>query len=86
MQIKAILFDIDGTLVDSNDMHVLAWEEAFRQTGVVFHMMSCITEEGRIGLTAVGNTPAEAEKTYRRAERVLLDEAGAALTDAPGLA
>ncbi len=29
MQIKAILFDIDGTLVDSNDMHVLAWEEAF---------------------------------------------------------
>jgi hypothetical protein len=22
-------FDIDGTLVDSNDMHVTAWEEAF---------------------------------------------------------
>jgi HAD superfamily hydrolase (TIGR01549 family) len=29
MQIKAIFFDIDGTLVDTNDMHVLAWEEAF---------------------------------------------------------
>ncbi|MDB5715400.1 MAG: family hydrolase [Sphingomonadales bacterium] len=29
MTVKAIFFDIDGTLVDSNDFHVLAWEEAF---------------------------------------------------------
>lgn len=29
MPIKAILFDIDGTLVDSNDLHVTAWEAAF---------------------------------------------------------
>jgi membrane protein len=36
MKIKAILFDIDGTLVDSNDMHVLAWEEAFAGIGVSF--------------------------------------------------
>ena len=36
MQIKAILFDIDGTLVDSNDMHVLAWEEAFAGIGKSF--------------------------------------------------
>jgi HAD superfamily hydrolase (TIGR01509 family) len=36
MQIKAILFDIDGTLVDSNDMHVLAWEEAFAGIGAIF--------------------------------------------------
>ncbi|TRW14284.1 HAD family hydrolase [Glacieibacterium frigidum] len=36
MQIKAILFDIDGTLVDSNDMHVLAWEEAFLGVGARF--------------------------------------------------
>ena len=33
MPIKAILFDIDGTLVDSNDLHVLAWEEAFAGEG-----------------------------------------------------
>ena len=32
--IKAILFDLDGTLVDSNDFHVLAWEQAFRDEGV----------------------------------------------------
>jgi HAD superfamily hydrolase (TIGR01509 family) len=36
MQIKAILFDIDGTLVDSNDMHVLAWEAAFASIGRTF--------------------------------------------------
>lgn len=36
MQIKAILFDIDGTLIDSNDMHVLAWEEAFADIGEAF--------------------------------------------------
>jgi membrane protein len=36
MQIKAILFDIDGTLVDSNNMHVQAWAEAFADAGRQF--------------------------------------------------
>ncbi len=36
MPIKAVLFDIDGTLVDSNDQHVLAWEEAFATVGAKF--------------------------------------------------
>ena len=36
MPIKAVLFDIDGTLVDSNDFHVKAWEEAFRGVGKTF--------------------------------------------------
>jgi HAD superfamily hydrolase (TIGR01549 family) len=36
MRIKAVLFDIDGTLVDSNDLHVLAWEEAFAGIGASF--------------------------------------------------
>jgi HAD superfamily hydrolase (TIGR01509 family) len=31
---KAILFDIDGTLVDSNDAHAHAWVEAFAEFGV----------------------------------------------------
>jgi len=33
MRLKAILFDLDGTLVDTNDMHVEAWREAFRIAG-----------------------------------------------------
>jgi len=31
--VKAAVFDIDGTLVDSNDLHVEAWREAFRRYG-----------------------------------------------------
>jgi HAD superfamily hydrolase (TIGR01509 family) len=36
MVIKAVLFDIDGTLVDSNDYHVAAWQTAFRRVGANF--------------------------------------------------
>ncbi len=31
--IKAIIFDIDGTLVDSVDIHARAWQETFRHFG-----------------------------------------------------
>lgn len=30
---KAAVFDVDGTLVDTNHLHVVAWWEAFRQGG-----------------------------------------------------
>jgi HAD superfamily hydrolase (TIGR01509 family) len=33
--IDAVLFDVDGTLVDSNDLHTAAWQEAFRHFGLV---------------------------------------------------
>ena len=36
MPIKALLFDIDGTLVDSNDLHVRAWQEVLREAGYDF--------------------------------------------------
>ncbi len=31
--IKAVIFDVDGTLVDSVDLHAQAWKEAFKQFG-----------------------------------------------------
>lgn len=31
---KAVIFDVDGTLVDSNDLHVEAWREAFAHYGI----------------------------------------------------
>ena len=34
MRVKAVLFDIDGTLVDSNDAHARAWVKAFTEAGV----------------------------------------------------
>jgi hypothetical protein len=38
-------------------------------------MLSSLTEEGRVGLTSVGNTAEHADRRYREAERVLLGEA-----------
>ena len=31
--IRAVLFDLDGTLVDSNDAHVTVWAQVFREAG-----------------------------------------------------
>jgi hypothetical protein len=67
-------------LFDIVARHGLHFEPG-RQTGVVFHMISCLTEHGRVGLTAVGDTPGEADAIYQRAERVLMDEADAALRE-----
>jgi hypothetical protein len=65
-------------LFDIVARHGIHFDQA-RQAGVVFHMISCLSEHGRVGLTAVGDTPAQAEATYRRAEQILLEEARSAL-------
>ena len=33
---SAFIFDIDGTLVDSNELHVESWDRAFRRFGKIF--------------------------------------------------
>jgi phosphoglycolate phosphatase-like HAD superfamily hydrolase len=33
-RIRALLFDVDGTLVDSNDLHAEAWQRSFRHFGI----------------------------------------------------
>src|SRR2546423_10886648 len=32
---RAVLLDVDGTLIDANYQHALAWYRAFRQHGIV---------------------------------------------------
>lgn len=49
-----------------------------RETGVVLHMISCVTECGRLGMTAVGDSPEQAWQIYQDACEVLLEEAGRA--------
>ena len=71
----ADLFDIVAT-------HGLHFDQA-RQTGVVFHMISCLTECGRVGLTAVGDTPGQAWEMYQEAQAVLSREADRALQEGP---
>jgi hypothetical protein len=67
------LFDI----VVNHDLHF----DQSRRTGVVFHMISCLTERGRVGLTAVGDDPDDAQRIYEEAQAVLLREADLALTE-----
>jgi hypothetical protein len=69
-------------LFDIVARHGLHFDQS-RQVGIVFHMISSLTELGRIGLTAVGDSPAEADKRYREAERILLEEARASFREAP---
>ena len=52
-----------------------------RRTGVVFHMINCLTECGRLGLTAVGDDPEDAQRIYEEARSVLLREADVALQE-----
>jgi hypothetical protein len=54
-----------------------------RQTGVVFHMMASLTEAGHIGMTAVGDSPEDAQARFARAIAVLDDEAEAAMAAPP---
>jgi len=54
-----------------------------RQTGVVLHMLTALSERGRLGLTAVGETQAEADEIYQRAVEVLDRDAEAAMRQDP---
>jgi hypothetical protein len=44
--------------------------------------MTALSEFGIVGLTAVGDSARQADETYHRAERVLLEEANEALIEA----
>ncbi|MGP7795404.1 YhjD/YihY/BrkB family envelope integrity protein [Sphingomonas sp. CLY1604] len=44
--VRTVLFDLDGTLVDSNDYHVAAWEQVFREAD---HPIDADTIRAQIG-------------------------------------
>jgi PGM1 C-terminal domain len=69
-------------LFDIVARHGLHFDQS-RQVGVVFHMISCLTEKGRLGLTAVGDSPADADRRYRDASRIVLAEAEQAFVERP---
>ena len=73
-ELRALAID---DLFDIVARHRLHFDQS-RQTGVVFHMISSLTEQGRIGVTAVGQSPDEAMRIYEEASKVLLTEAAAA--------
>jgi len=73
---------VPADLFDIVARHGLHFDQS-RQEGIVFHMISCLSEHGTVGLTAVGDSPAEADRRYRDAERILLEEARLAQEERP---
>src|SRR4051794_12532369 len=47
--VKAVIFDIDGTLLDSVDLHAEAWQEAFRKFGYDFPFDKIRSQIGKGG-------------------------------------
>ena len=48
-------------------LHYQAWSEA----GVLFHFTGALSEHGKLGITAVGKSQAEANEWFERTRRVL---------------
>lgn len=49
MDTKAAIFDVDGTLIDTNDLHTAAWVETFRRFGVEVDRNDVRREMGKGG-------------------------------------
>ena len=50
-----------------NGLHYQAWSES----GVLFHFTGALSEFGKLGITAVGKSPAEANQWFERTRQVL---------------
>ncbi|HJS85902.1 MAG TPA: HAD family hydrolase [Acetobacteraceae bacterium] len=71
---KAVIFDVDGTLVDTVDFHAQAWQEAFRDFG---HDIAYEDIRGQIGKGGDQLMPVFLDKQQ-------LEQKGAALEDHRG--
>lgn len=60
-------------LLDLVPRRGLMWQSR-SQTGIAFHMISALAIAGLVGLTAIGDTPKEAEEAYTRVKKVLDEE------------
>ena len=50
--VKAVIFDVDGTLVDSVDLHAQAWQDAFRDFGHKIELKAIRNQIGKGGPTS----------------------------------
>jgi membrane protein len=73
MPLRAVFFDIDGTLVDSNEPHVTAWQEAFRDGG---HVLRAADIRQQIGKGADQLIPALVPNLDERSGKRIADRQG----------
>jgi HAD superfamily hydrolase (TIGR01509 family) len=79
-KIRGVLLDVDGTLVDSNDAHALAWVEALRRNGyeASFDEVRPLIGMGADNLlprvTGVESHSPEAERLSKSWEEIFMSE------------
>lgn len=70
MTVAAVIFDVDGTLVDSNGLHAVAWERAFASEGLSVAVGRILPFIGKAGDKLVAELvsvePATAERLTER--------------------
>ena len=80
---RAALLDVDGTLIDANYQHALAWYRAFRQHGIIRPLWRIHRHVGMggdqlvpalVGEQAEGKTGEDIRTARKRAYEQLIDE------------
>jgi hypothetical protein len=61
---------LPNDLMDIIAHHRLHFETG-TETGSVFHLMGCLSQFGKLGLTSIGDSPQEAEDIYNKVTKVL---------------
>jgi len=65
-------------LMPNDLMDIIAHHQLYfdtgTETGTVFHLMGCLSEFGKLGLTSIGNSPQQAEEIYNQVVKVLDEE------------
>lgn len=54
-------------IIAENQLHY----DTSTETGTLFHLMGCLSEFGKVGLTSIGNSPQQAEEIYNQVVKVL---------------
>ena len=93
MKPKAVLFDLDGVLIDTMPLHARAWQAAFRRVGRSVDralIYACEGEPGHLTVQRLlknapnGHLPADSAKKILRDKEALFAASARAITVKPG--
>lgn len=73
---------LPNDLMDIIAHHQLHFDTS-TETGTVFHLIGCLSEFGKLGVTSIGNSPQQAEDIYRRVVKAIDEETNSSETDCP---